>query len=100
MKIDLNEFDDAKVICFNEAKAKWESKSCRHRRIIVDEELAEVVCETCGAKLNPVAMLARFSKEETRWVRERNSLIELRKQLEEKQRCKCQHCGKFTRIRP
>lgn len=98
--VDLDDFDDGKVICLTAARERYAAAKCRHRHLLVDEDLAEVECQDCGVKLNPVAMLARFAKEESRWHREGSALRKLRDQLDEKQRCKCQHCGKMTRVRP
>lgn len=98
--IDLPAFDDGKVICIAAARARFAVAKCSHRNMIVDEDLAEVECQDCGAKLNAVAMLARFASEESRWHRQGVALRELQRKLEEKQRCKCQHCGKMTRVRP
>jgi hypothetical protein len=71
---------------------------CLHKHVIVSEEESEVTCEDCGTKLNPIYVLGRMAREESRWEREGRRIIEARKMLSERSRCKCQHCGKITHI--
>lgn len=89
----------AKVVSLKDARNKYRLNKCRHTHMTVDEDLAEVACDDCGEKLNPVAVLARFAREETRWQQECERLRDLRKELDARVRCKCQHCGQMTRIR-
>lgn len=88
----------AKVISLSEARNRFAPGKCLHRQMIVDEELASVECKTCGEKLNPVAMLARFAREESLWQRRGEELKKYHAALDAKVRCKCQHCGKMTRV--
>lgn len=90
--------DPSKVICLKEARARYMPGKCQHKHMTVDEDLNEVACDDCGAKLNPVAVLLRFAGEESRWAREGERLRELHKKLDARIRCKCQHCGQMTRI--
>ena len=91
--------EPTKVVSLREARNKYRADKCQHKHMTVDEELAEVECDDCGAKLNQVAMLLRFAHEESRWSREGERLRELHKELDARVRCKCQHCGQMTRIR-
>lgn len=73
---------------------------CRHLRSQVDEKKAEVTCADCGEKLNPIWVLQQLAYEDARLI---DRWSWLRAQLElmgERVRCKCDHCGKFTHIRP
>lgn len=72
---------------------------CRHLNITVHEDLLEVVCRDCGEKLNPIWVLTRMAKEETKWSMRRAEFMKARAALAERQRCKCQHCGQMTRIK-
>lgn len=89
----------ANVISLSEVSERYRHDVCRHRNLLVDADKAEVECADCGVKLNPIAMLARFASEQTRWQRAREGMLEERRKLEEKQRCRCEHCGKLTRWR-
>lgn len=91
--------EDSNVISLSEAKKRYQPGGCAHRHLIVDTDEAEVTCGTCGVKLDAVAMLSRFASEESRWARQREGMIEERRKLEKRQRCKYQHCGQMTRIR-
>lgn len=88
------------VIRLSEAKSAWLSGRCQHLRVEVDGVLAECSCLDCGAKLDPIGVLVRYAKEESRlsWLLDRQR--QLAERLEAKQRCKCQHCGRFTTVRP
>ena len=72
---------------------------CRHLNISVHEDRTDVVCRDCGEKLNPIWVLTRMAKEETKWSLRRAEFIAAREALAVRQRCKCQHCGKMTRIK-
>ena len=91
--------EPTKVISLREARTRYRPGQCQHKHMTVDEQLNEVECDDCGAKLNPVAVLLRFANEESRWAREGEKLRELHKELDARVRCKCQHCGQMTRIR-
>lgn len=88
----------AQVICLTEVRSRYSLGKCKHRRLLVDQDNAFVECKDCGEKLNPIAMLSRFANEETRWNMERENLNKALEKFREKSRCKCQHCGKMTRI--
>jgi len=72
---------------------------CRHLNVSVHEDLAEVICRDCEVKLNPIWVLTRMAREETKWSLRRNEFITARSELAKRQRCKCQHCGQMTRIK-
>jgi len=84
------------IICLSEARRSY--KKCGHKNMTVDAELSELVCDDCGDRLNPIAILVRFSHEESRWKWQRDALMEERERIEAKSKCKCQHCGKITKI--
>jgi ribosomal protein S27E len=88
-----------KVINIAEVRGLLRGTSCTHQNIIVDETLSTVECGDCSEKLNPVMILARIGKEESRYMQENKRLNETRKDLAMRLRCKCQHCGKITRIK-
>lgn len=89
----------AEVISLKEAHSRYRIGACQHMNLSVDETLWEVVCDDCGEKLNPVYVLARFAREETRFAREGEKLRKLGSDLDARVCCKCQHCGQMTRIR-
>jgi hypothetical protein len=73
---------------------------CQHYNgpFYYDEKLSEVTCG-CGAKLNPIWVIAQLGRQESRWVEGRKAYLQLKAEHEQRWRCKCQHCGKMTRIR-
>ncbi len=71
---------------------------CRHNKWYVDETLAEITCGICEQKLNPIWCLVQQAKTERRLKWRFDELQTLVKKSEDKLRCKCQKCGKMTRI--
>lgn len=88
------------VICLSEARSKYVHGRCQHKRVEVDEMLAEVECRDCGEKLNPLAVLVMMSKEQSLLGVRIAAIKKLKAELEEKQRTKCKHCGQMTPVRP
>ncbi|WP_321820843.1 MULTISPECIES: hypothetical protein [unclassified Burkholderia] len=72
---------------------------CWHQRqYLIDASLAEVVCGDCGQKLNPMWVLQQLMNKDHR-IHELNETYEQQKKdLAERSRTKCEHCGKMTRI--
>lgn len=97
--IPLPTLPTAKVITLSEVRRQYAPERCQHNQILVDEALSEVECADCGAKLAPVATLARFAREESRWYQEAERAREAIDALNKRVRCKCMHCGEMTNIR-
>jgi septation ring formation regulator EzrA len=89
---------DAKVISITEVRSRYRFDKCQHLRVQVDAELAEVECRDCGAKLNAIAVLVRYATEESRLSMRIDAMKAEREKLEKRVRCKCDHCGKMTRV--
>lgn len=89
----------ATVISLSMARSRYMAGKYKHNNLIVDEELNTIECKDCGEKLNPISVLARYAKQETRLQLEQERLRELHQKLDERSRCKCDHCGKMTRIK-
>ena len=75
------------------------STKCFHGTYLIDEKLSLVECSKCHEKINPMTVLAELATKETMWHRNKEYAANASKRLEERMRCKCQHCGKMTRIR-
>ena len=88
------------IICLSEARTRYEHDKCQHRKVTVDEILAEVECSDCGVKLNPMQVLVRLAREESRLKQRIESLRKLNADLDTKTRTKCSHCGQMTPVRP
>ena len=69
---------------------------CGHPRFIVDEKKAEVECSECGERLNPIWVLRQIATKESILYERRRVLQTLVRQLAEKVRYKCRHCGKMN----
>ena len=88
------------VISLSEARSRYEYNKCQHKRVTVDEILSEVECSNCGAKLNPIQVLARLAQEESVLKHRIASLRKLKTDLDAKTRTKCRHCGHMTPVNP
>lgn len=92
--------EPTKVICLSEARNRFVMSKCQHKRVEVDEILAEVTCKDCGERLNPIAVMVRMAQEESRLGQRIETLNRLKADLEKKQRTKCKHCGQMTPVHP
>ncbi|OQW74853.1 MAG: hypothetical protein BVN35_09570 [Proteobacteria bacterium ST_bin11] len=59
IEIDLIEDN---IVYLSVVRARFKIGKCRHQKIEIDEDLAEVTCTACGERLNPIAVLARFDR--------------------------------------
>ncbi len=75
-------------------------KECAHRKTKIDTTLSRLVCSDCGEHLNPVEWLAQVAELFEGLAQERARLDTARARYEAKQRCRCEHCGKITKVRP
>ena len=94
----MGDLDGDNVIYLSVVAPKYRVVQCKHLQVEVDEQLAEVVCTACGEKLNPIQVLARYAREESILYRRIEELKQTRETLEKRSRCKCDHCGRMTRI--
>jgi ribosomal protein S27E len=76
------------------------SGRCQHTKLIVDEDFTTLECRSCGKHLNPVEWLAKVAEFYRGLQRERSRYESAKNRYEAKSRCKCEHCGKITRIKP
>ena len=76
--------------------------SCQHQKIFVDDSLNEIICQLCGERINPIWWLKKWADEESFLEFRRDRLQEVVDDIEKKEkvknRCKCEHCGKMTKI--
>lgn len=72
---------------------------CHKHSYIVDPELDRVTCANCDKVFNPMAVLTELTRQESRWMMNYRHADEKMKRLSEKQRTKCNHCGKMTKIK-
>jgi hypothetical protein len=79
---------------------------CRHQRVTMDTTLAELVCDQCNQRLNPIEWLANLvehwhhiQRAIQRWNDSYDRAKAAEASLELRSRTKCQHCKQMTRIR-
>jgi hypothetical protein len=65
---------------------------------LIREGETEVECSLCNTKLDPMFVLRMLAHEETSWHRARDAYQAEMKRLQERERTKCDSCGKMTRI--
>lgn len=77
---------------------KRKYNDCYHTSFEIDLSKNHVECGKCKAILNPMWVLNEIANKESN---NRHRLIDLKKEIEEtknKMHCKCDKCGKMTRI--
>jgi len=77
-----------------------QSSKCMHYpgHFIIDASLAEVTCADCKEKLNPMWVLQQLAGRDRRFAEAHETYAKQMKRLSERERTKCDHCGKLTRI--
>lgn len=114
----MSETDDDKIVSIKSGKPvervyettlidnsrRYNQHKCPHKGpFIIDKALATVECNDCGALLNPLYVLELMAYRETYWnMRQRDLskyLSELNKEIEDRTKTRCTHCGNMTAIR-
>lgn len=72
---------------------------CLEHSYVIDPEMDKVTCSKCDKIFNPMAVLVDLARKESRWMQSGERYRDEMKRLDEKQRTKCQHCQKMTRIK-
>jgi hypothetical protein len=102
MRVDLPD-ESGNVISIEVARknriARAFKKECLHWRVEVDTMLAQLKCLDCELLLNPTEWIAYMAEHWKHVQHLMDKYREAKAALEEKQRTKCQHCGKFTPVR-
>lgn len=76
------------------------SSNCQHTKFIIDERMEQVECADCNLKMSPIYVLKYLANNIRLFERKKESAIQQIKIAEEKTRFKCDHCQKFTRLKP
>lgn len=103
MKIDIPLLEGNIIsldVVRNNMRARMIEKRCPHYRLTVDQALTELNCQDCGVNVNPIVWIADLAELFQALSYERKKLIEARARYEGKKRCRCEHCGKLTKVTP
>jgi len=73
-------------------------QKCEHNKFVLDDSLSYIKCGICGEHLNPLWVLKQLSNHEARYNRRIIELKKIAEKADNKNKCKCQHCGKMTAI--
>lgn len=65
---------------------------------LIREGDTEVECSLCKTRIDPMFVLRILAVEENHWKETRRHYQAEMQRLNERERTKCQHCGKMTRI--
>ncbi|MDI7200110.1 hypothetical protein [Leptospira santarosai] len=102
----MNE-EENKIIQFKElgtwsVKKSNKRSECKHDSAYIVEGSPYLQCQTCEEDLDPIWFMTRLAKEELvkEWRKDRltNIINDLNQKIENQNKLKCEHCGKFTRI--
>lgn len=72
---------------------------CIEHSYVIDAEAEKVTCSKCEKVFNPMSVLVDLARKESRWMETSRRYKDEMKRLDEKQRTKCQHCQRMTRIK-
>lgn len=71
---------------------------CLEHAYVIDPEASEVTCSICKKSFSPMAVLVDLARKESRWMQNGKAYREDMKRLSARERTKCEHCQKITRI--
>ncbi|MFA7333371.1 MAG: hypothetical protein WC130_03660 [Kiritimatiellia bacterium] len=71
---------------------------CREHSYLIDPQADTVTCKNCPKVFNPMAVLVDLCRKESRWMNSYRQYHDEMKRLDQRQRTKCEHCDKMTRI--
>ena len=79
----------------------YEPGKCQHIGVTYFYSEAEltVTCGGCGTQLDPVWVIVQMAQHESRWRDAMRFYQKAKDEHEQRKRCKCNHCGKMTKIR-
>lgn len=83
-----------------EVVREYQYGKCRHVRFEVDKALAQVTCRDCKERLDPIFALLQLADQETKFHNLHERYQDEMTRLGNRQKTKCQHCQKMTRISP
>lgn len=86
------------VFSFVSKERTYDETECPHTVVRVDGKLWLVKCEKCGEQVDPIQFLVDLANEERSHTYRVNDLVKEEEKVKGKMRCKCEHCGKITRI--
>ncbi len=99
MIIDIPGNEGGIVISIEVARQWRQARECQHAQVTVDPTFAELICQGCARKLNPVEWIAWLA---SRWDSVMNSYRAARAENERlalKRKAKCRDCGSFVELR-
>ena len=78
---------------------KKDPTTCQHRGSFeIDRDGDICTCQDCGQTVSAMFVLDRLRSQESLWARSLENYKDAMQRLSKKKRCKCQHCGKITKI--
>jgi hypothetical protein len=88
-----------KPIKLESVRMKLIQDKCKHRDIVVDDELKEVECNECKKLLNPVFVLMSLIQENNRLIYSGRLYKKVMDKIKMKKRIRCPNCKKFFDIK-
>lgn len=75
-------------------------KTCAHDNCRLDASLTVLSCKDCGKELSPIEWIIMMTEEWAYVQHLFKSYKEAEARYEGKKRCRCEHCGKLTGVKP
>lgn len=83
---------------FTEIKKIPHVDECQHNHVKIDEATDSVICSDCGERLSPMWVLKRLAQRHNQFYWNYERLFKMTEKAAKMNRCKCQFCGKMTKI--
>lgn len=74
-------------------------RTCLDHAYVIDTDNDEISCSKCKKLFSPMAALIDLARKESQWHYNHEKYKMECERLDKKQRTKCQHCHKMTKIK-
>lgn len=100
MIIKLPDPASGNVISLELVRASHYTDPCTHKNVIIRTGLTTISCKDCSKDLNPIEYVAQLVEQWGYVQRLYEDYRVAKAAYEGKARCRCEHCGKLTRVQP
>lgn len=83
---------------FTDIKSRPYYNECQHKHLTIDRAGNTVTCNDCKKELSPMWVLCQIADKHNGFYYAYRHLIDMSNRAAKMNRCKCQYCGKMTKI--
>jgi hypothetical protein len=96
--VELTDSDGAMVLSLEVYRRRYASEERKHRRVRADEELSDLLCLDCKARVSPIAYIVRVADSWRHTEANRRAAIHEQERAQLRSRVRCHKCGEMASI--